>query len=213
MGYEDEVRARHAFEQAIRDFLSLLSAMTREEMELSIGRIADNLNSEASAVCETQSLLKGKVLRIYLDLRHERVLKQNKLRRLRMRPEMKSYFEHLGLFRHAQATANYEKKWTAVEQERKKLAGAHKEAISHWKEMVHGLPLLKRMFKKPPKPVLAGLPALPNAPPPTDIFVANSKKEANMSEYLVASVAEFELLPAPLKSNPVSPEQVRLLAN
>jgi hypothetical protein len=185
--------------------------MTREELERSMGRIADQLSSSEGR--RTNGVLKGQILRIYIELRNRGALKQSLFRRLSYRRAMKRHFENCGLIEHAKATADHQQETGRINGERERLTREYHEKHAEWTRQVKKLPLFKRWFAAPSRPAWPLLPSPPAPPPLPTVFSRESAKRAEMSEFLIASVAEFELAALPADLGHVTPETVHLLAS
>ncbi len=195
MSVEEAVRRKHVIELALKDYLQFISVMSREEIELSLGRLADLLNSSQDGAEALHVSVKGAVLKIYLDLRNAGIKKQSKVKRMTLRPAMKRFFLDRGRAEHASAMQRY-----------RAACQHHKARMTEWKEGVRSLPLLKRLFAKPSPP------AAPTLPVSVEQFVKQSKAEADMSEYLIASAAHYRLLSVPQRVEDVQREDVKQLA-
>lgn len=79
MKIEELIRARHEFEDDVREFLDLASAMSNRELEIALARLADMLNEEKEE--EASIRVSGELLKIYYDLRTRGVKRQFKFKR------------------------------------------------------------------------------------------------------------------------------------
>lgn len=196
MSVEEAVRRKHAFQRALKGYLQFVSVMSREEIELSVGRLADLLNSSEDEAEALHVSVKGVVLNIYLDLRNAGVKKQSKAKRVTLLPAMNRFFVERGRSKHTSAMQRYR----AARQH-------HKERMSAWQKHVESLSFMKRWFGvRPPRP------AAPSLPAPVGLFVKQSKANADMSEYLIASAANFHLLSVPQRAEDVRRANVEQLA-
>jgi hypothetical protein len=89
MNFEETIRAKHAFEDRVHEFLDLASVMTEREIEIVLARLADALPGQTDAG-RLQSLLKGKLLSTYLELRKTGEKTQRRKFRRLFGPEWKS---------------------------------------------------------------------------------------------------------------------------
>lgn len=79
MNIEQAVKARHEFEDRVKKFLELASLLTDRELEISLGRLADMLNTRQKEQHHVQ--IKGEILKNYYDLRKHGLRKQRKFAR------------------------------------------------------------------------------------------------------------------------------------
>lgn len=82
MSYEQAIRERHAFEDRLRNFLTLASVMTARELEIALSRLADMLVHMGDI---PQVRLRGEVLRHYMELRANGVRRERAIKRLMYR--------------------------------------------------------------------------------------------------------------------------------
>lgn len=187
MSIEEAVRRKHAFEHTLKDYLQFVSAMSREEIELSLGRLADN----GQLISE-----KGAILKIYLDLRNAGIKRQNKVKRVSLRPAMMRFFAERGKAAHANALQRYS-------------AACRQHEAEVWKEKIgwnNRASFWKQTFYKPT------LPAAPTLPATVGQYVKQSKAKADMSEYLITSAVNFHHLSVPQRVGDVEREDVKQLA-
>jgi hypothetical protein len=197
---------------AVTDFLARVSAMTREEIELAMGRLADSLTNARDATEQLQIKLKGSILKTYLNLRTSGVLRQSRLRRFGFRGKMKKYFEDVARGRHMQETQQYLSAKKSIEGEHLRLVDAWRQEQRKWTADVKKLPFFERLFRKPEPPVFPRYPQSPVSPALVEDVVARSRKQADMSEFLIATVFEFALVSVPDGTNDVSRDLVKVLA-
>jgi len=81
MNFEETIKAKHVFEDRLREFLDLASVMTDRELEIALARLADVIPQQTEAR-RLQSLFKGKLLNEYLKLRRSGGKEHKKFRRL-----------------------------------------------------------------------------------------------------------------------------------
>ena len=82
MSIEQQVRDKHTLEENTRKFLALAASMSSEELEIALGRLADQLIDECDEAEKLHITLKGALLKGYFDLRKRNIKKQNKLKRV-----------------------------------------------------------------------------------------------------------------------------------
>ena len=78
---EQAVREQQAFEERLREFLSIASSMTNQELEIALARLADSL--ESSKAHPESIRIKGTILNIYYQLRAAGLKKQSTLARVK----------------------------------------------------------------------------------------------------------------------------------
>jgi len=69
MSIECSIRERHAFEARIKKFLTLAATLTTDEVEVTLGRLADMLGELFLPRGREHVMIKGHILKIYFDLR------------------------------------------------------------------------------------------------------------------------------------------------
>ncbi len=79
MKVEEIIRARHEFEDSLRDFLDLASAMSEREIEIALARLADMLKEDQEQ--EASIRVSGALLKLYYDLRKQGIKSQHKRKR------------------------------------------------------------------------------------------------------------------------------------
>ena len=79
MNTEEAIRERHAFEDNVKRFLDLASAMSDRELEIALARLVDMLKGKKENAIQIQ--VRGEILNFYFDLRRSGTKTQKKLRR------------------------------------------------------------------------------------------------------------------------------------
>ena len=69
MSVEKAIREKQAFRDRVEEFLTIPTAMTNDEIEIALARLADMLGSAVNQHQHTNIQLKGTVLKYYFDLR------------------------------------------------------------------------------------------------------------------------------------------------
>lgn len=83
MSIEQVVRERHAFEDRMRNFLTIASVMTDREIELALSRLADMLTHMGGA---PHVKIRGQALKQYFDLRRAKQRQERFFKRLMFKP-------------------------------------------------------------------------------------------------------------------------------
>jgi len=83
MSIEQAVRERHAFEDRMRNFLTLASVMTNREIELALSRLADMFTHMGGA---PHVHIRGQVLKQYFNLRLANQRQERFLKRILFKP-------------------------------------------------------------------------------------------------------------------------------
>lgn len=81
MSVEKAIREKHAFRERLKDFLSIAVVMTKDEIEIGLGRLVDLLNEAEDETEKRNTEIKGAVLNWYFDLRESGIAGQNAKRR------------------------------------------------------------------------------------------------------------------------------------
>jgi hypothetical protein len=168
------VRQKHAAEQTLKEYLLFLSTMSNEEIEIAMGRLADILSDSSDVEVVSFMSLKGRVLKIYLDLRLSGLKKQKGRGRSNHKLGMNIFYAAKGKAIHAQWMQRYQEAMCIYDRN-----------FDEWRNEVKRIPLLRRFFSAPPHPKKPELPDI------VDAFIKYSQKDANLSDYLIASAVDF----------------------
>ena len=182
MSIENLVREKHAFRERLKEFLSIAGAMTTDELEIALGRLADMLSTAQNCAQEDNIRVKGATLKVYFDLRVAGEKTQSNFKRLALRRGLREWQEKRGEHAYQLARDKWKAECAAIKQKTK------------------GLPFIKRFFVN--KPYL---------PAPYE-FIGKVKESTGAPEYLVDSIAHFPLIPKGESSQDVSREEVKLIA-
>jgi len=82
---ERAVREKQVFERKVREFLSIASSMTNQELEIALARLADRLQATQG---DEEFRSKGAILNIYYQLRVAGLKKQSSLARAKRNIKM-----------------------------------------------------------------------------------------------------------------------------
>ena len=211
MGYEQSVREKHKFEKAVRDFFKYASVMTDEEIELCMGRIADKITSSDSASIKQHLSIKGALLKKYLECRLLGLIKQSRLKRVLYRGEMKDFFVNKGRNIHFLAIESYEYQVSQSKKQHEARMNEYKSNYKIWQKT------LSDWFKRlsGPIPDQPKRPELPAIKKPDDVekFVERSMLRANMSDFLIATTCDFNLINIPQTVEHYSPNDIKKLGS
>ena len=103
MTIEGWVRHKHDFEDSVRSFLLLASAMEDREIEIAIARIADRAANARDDSKHRHLEIKARILASYLQCRREGFFRRKNLLRASHRRKVKPFFEKLGIEEHFHA--------------------------------------------------------------------------------------------------------------
>lgn len=182
MSIEKLVREKHAFRERLKEFLAIAGAMTTDELEIALGRLADMLSTAQDNNFRENICVKGVSLKVYFDLRVSGEKSQSKLKRLALRCDLGEWQKARGKHAYKMAYAKWKAECAAIKQRAK------------------GLPLLKRFFvNQPCLPVLL-------------VFIEQVKQTTGIPDFLVDSIANFSLIPNGESGQDVSREEVKLIA-
>lgn len=223
MSYEQAVRTKHQFQANLKEFFRYASAMTIEEIELALGRIADRLSTSTAEQDSFHYQVKGVALKIYFDLRQVSQKSQVIILRQRLQSEMQDYFANLGRLAW-QVNANQHFK--RYEQYLKEL-DIYDDKLHDWHDEVEVIRKKVGFFKRIITLDHIDLPPQPARPKEVKEYypliledeIDTWKQKANMEEFLIAKVTEYQLLTMPAVVSKdrtcvydVTPDDVRLLA-
>ena len=86
MSVEKAIREKQAFRDRLREFLSIASMMTTDEIEIALGRLVDLLSKVKDEQEKLNLQVKGVALKVYFDLRVAGELRQGRKTAKRPRP-------------------------------------------------------------------------------------------------------------------------------
>jgi hypothetical protein len=136
MSFEQMIIQRQAFRHDLREYLSFISAMSTDEIELALGRLADMLLASMDAQ-KMEIAIKGTVLKIYFDMRRSGKKSQSMIKRFALWSSMMRFRDEEGRKSYARALQDWEQKYAA------------------WKRHIQRLSLYKRIIAiEPAKPRL-----------------------------------------------------------
>lgn len=93
---EQAVRQQQAFEERLREFLSMASSMTNQELEIALAKLADLLQTTKA---QPESIrTKGAILNTYYQLRAAGLKKQSTLARIKWNVKAGVYIGEFGEF-------------------------------------------------------------------------------------------------------------------
>lgn len=186
MSFEDEIKQKHEAEKGLRTFLSFISAMTREEIEIAIARISDNLAKTIGD--DAYSVFMQKLLIRCLHLRANNRLKQNIIKRASLELQKRSHCKKIGESRYQKACLVWEKERQQRELVNQKEWTRYTIAIEERNEKIRSMPIFKRLFSKLPD--LPGVKLLLPIPAPVRSgYIKEVKKTLTMSEFLISVLA------------------------
>jgi len=191
---EEAVRRKHAIERALDDYLKIVATMTREEIEIALGRLEDLYNSSETYELKAECAFKGHVLRSYLELRLSGVRKQQKIRRQLASRVFNSFRERLGKERYDKKRHDYE---VAL--------AAWKSKIRVWRDERTSFSTFKKLVKNidaPPEP----------SPPIVPTNWKHYTEGESRGKLLIEFAASYSLAPLSPSEEEVSHEDVRLLS-
>jgi hypothetical protein len=212
MSFEQQVREKHKFERSIREWFTYVGMMTREEIELCMGRIADHINLEANEIDKIHHQLKGSMLQICLDLRSSNQVSQNKISRatghIARRSEISEYATTIGCLKYLEAKDTHNSNLLNWEKTCNTIDLDYEKSLRQWSAT-------KKSFLKTAfgigKPLIREKPAHPQPLQTKETFVVSAKNKVNLSDFLVGKVAGYQLVSPPSNPNPITPEEALLL--
>ena len=182
MGIEDLIREKHSFRERLKEFLSIACTMTTDELEIALGRLADMLNLSTADAEKSNIRIKGATLKQYFDLRTSGEKSQSTLKRTLLIRKKNKWCEERGWSAYRKAQSKWDAEYASI------------------KERAKNLPILKRLFIKPP----------PDTPYPL-VFI-EKEKNIGMHEFLIAQIAEYQLVSTETSEQNVSIDEIKLIA-
>ena len=96
LSVEQAVREQQAFEDRLREFLSIASSMTNQELEIALARLADMIQTTKGQPEPIRA--KGTILNIYYQLRAAGLKRQSTLARIKWNVKAGVYIGEFGEF-------------------------------------------------------------------------------------------------------------------
>ena len=214
MSYEEKVRKKHRFEASVGEFFKHTGLMTIQEIELSIGRVADRSLENIADNQKHNLLIKGLILQQYLECRKLGIVSQRKIKRKFHNNEMKQFFAMLGKEKYELATYEYHQEIELRKIEYHEWWEQYENDFENWKNEIKQIPLLKRLFfigktpDKPAKPVYYE----PSPPRKQEDYIELSLQSASMPEYLIEYATRFWLECVPSELNCYHNSDIKLLS-
>lgn len=185
MNYEDQIRFKHASEDALSRYISYLSVMSDREIELCIAKLADQLDSFPDTELKQLLQLKGYITTEYLKLRSAMRVTQRNIFRQSYRIELQTYCIQLAEKKYNEEKKKEEKQHLYVRRERYKIRDEHKLRVKKWHSQIAKLSTWGRLFKTPKKPTMPSLPEYPKDDIPYGKILKEVKSELTLGDYLV----------------------------
>lgn len=178
MSFEKMIKQEQDFRLAIKEMVNLISALTNDELELTIARLADMLCCVESDEEKAHIGLKAALVKAYFDLRLSERRGLNIIRRTYLRTKKREFFIKRGIENHTQAVSVYRDE-----------IDKYKFDLCKWKAMTdNDISQLRREFVQRPKK--------PKRPSLRITFIIREIDKGTFSEFLVSSAATFRLIPA-----------------
>jgi len=197
MTLEEQVRAKHEFQDSFHELLECLTAMTSREIEIAAARIADKLHTIDNEVMKQSCLITGQVSRIILSLRNNGELSESKLRRVWFTTTRKGALKKR-VAKHSRSKDM--ERFVAMANEAKakteRLSREYKAKLQAWEHEKSKLGLFDRIFNRPVKPQQPSYPDYPLRPFEIPYYESRAAKEMNVSELMIYFV-EHHLFPNP----------------
>ena len=213
MSYVDMVKQKHKFDQSARELFRHLVVMTKEEIELAMAHIADDIANGLDKTKEDNAKVKGVVIQAYLRMRLSNHFPDKRNKRNSFKHEMNGYFE-------ARALAAYWADMNKREGEIGLLKARHeveileyKKRYALWQEERRKVSIIARMFYEKPSPIYPAAVAFVPFPEDKSVYLARQKKLATLERYFIAFVRGFQLLPCLDFFPDISNEEISALLN
>ena len=194
MSMEEAVRRKHAIERALDKYLKIVATMTREEIEVALGRLEDLFSSSAIPDEKAEYAFKGHVLRSYLELRNSGIKKQQQFKRRFSSQTLTAFKAQIGRERFEGKKNEFEKRLSAWKKN-------HQE----WLIKQRATPFFKRLLHGQDKPLKPSPPSVPVSW--GDLAAYNTREDL-----LIDFAARFSLAPLSPREEDVSIEDVKLLS-
>jgi hypothetical protein len=181
MSIEENIRDRHAFDKAVSVFLDSLAGFTVEEVELSLGRVADQTLACSDPVTQAHLQVRGRVLHLYLELRQSNLIafKRSELKNL-AKVVIKREALIVGKKKHEELVDRW-----------KSARVIYEEAILVWEARQASRSWIGRFFGK------FNPPYEPGEPPPqrhyVELYECRISTPSNLSERLIDYAATYSL--------------------
>lgn len=184
MSYEEQIRAKHQFEDAFKELLKILSIMDRRELEVVVARIGDGLKSDKH-LDNNSALLTAKIVQMMLSLRARNQLTESNVMRIWFRRKKKVYAHAVASSYWVRQIDKYSAEVENIKQIRAMENRAHQVKIRKWKAHVDSLSFWDRIFNKPPYPGWTTLTPFPERPINRDALGSKLSKSKSFGEILI----------------------------
>jgi hypothetical protein len=197
MSLEEQVRAKHEFQDSFFELLECLTAMTSREIEIAVARIADKLPNIHDETIKQSSLITGQGSRIILSLRNNNALSESKLKRVWFTTTRKSRLKkRVAKHNRSRDIAEFARLEEEAKARRERMSRQYKAQIWAWEREIEKLGLFDRIFNKPMRPQEPSYPVYPMRPFGLAYYESRAAKEMNLSELMIFYV-EHHLFPHP----------------
>ena len=197
MTLEEQVRAKHEFQDSFHELLECLTAMTSREIEIAAARIADKLPTIDDEVMKQSCLITGQISRIILSLRNNGELSESKLRRVWFTTTRKGALKkRLAEHRRSKDIEKFIAMANEAKAKTETMSREYKAKLQEWELEKSQLGLFDRIFNRPIKPQQPSYPEYPMRPFGIAYYESRATKEMNVSELMVFFV-EHHLFPNP----------------
>lgn len=167
MSYEEQVRFKHAVEDALMELVFYASLLSDRELELAIAKLGDVAQHESDSSVKDHLVLKGVILHYVRELRSKQHSKQNKAKRLWFARKKGQIRREVAEHHRTPIKLAYEEELKKLEEKNRKRHQLYVKASEGWKAELAKIPFLKRLFGRvPPRPA-PPVPERPDFLPPS----------------------------------------------
>lgn len=150
MSYEDQIRFKHAVEDALMQLVSYASLLSDRELELAIAKLGDAAQDESISSARDHLALKGLILDYVRKLRTNSQSKQNKAKRLWTSGKKGQIRREIAIHRRTPAVLAYEKEERELEEKYEQEHSLYVKAKRERDAEIAKLSLFQRWFGSVP---------------------------------------------------------------
>jgi hypothetical protein len=192
MGFEDLVRAKHEFEDALIRFLGYLSVMSTREVELAFGRLADRSLSAENGELLYSGFVAGEIIKTYLHLRRSGEVSESKLKRLMYRTKKKSLVAKMAHDQWQEAYSDYRLKRQKADSLRGSQLEKMKLELRAREQRYKALPIWRKLGTPYPELDRSALTPMPSEPYPLEIYEKSVADKVDLGDLLIYAVTNFK---------------------
>lgn len=208
MSYEEAIKAKHEFEDSLKEVLYICSVLTKRELELAVGRIGDGIEQKDPNIHKESTVLTAKIIGIILSLRAQGRSKESKMLRLWLRRKKHDYALQVAAGRAFKEHQDYAQEKKAIMEQWSEEKEEYSRQIALWREKMNALSFWERTFSSPPRPLFPRRPVF--SPPVSRTIKAKRISQTHkFEEILIETLYYFKYPNVEYAESFVTEENIR----